>query len=308
MTVINLPRKPRNYSEKLDLIEEILPNIKKYESESIVIHLDETTLYDQDLLKKFANDVVLLKRFGAHPIVVHGGINYVKEQFTKFNLDFKLDDGVVVTDDKTIDMLEMVLKGFVSSKIVAAINDAGGSAVGISGKDANLIEAKKLRKYRSKSNTNIRNIVDLGFNGEPTVINPEVLILFEESKSIPIISSIARGENGETFYIDSLMISSIIASSIVAGHYILISDQRGITDEKGGLIEYIDAEEFEKKQKTYNIDQTIYANIHCALDNHVGSIHIVNGKVPHALLLNLFTDDKVGTLISRSDDEELLFN
>ena len=306
MTVINLPNRKKNYPEKLELIEEILPNIKKYEGESIVIHLDGPVLYDDDLLKKFANDVTLLKRFGAHPIIVHNGEKFVEEQFNKLGFEFKVEEGIIVTDKNSIDALEMVLKGFVSSKIVSAINDAGGAAVGLSGKDASLIEAKKFRKYKSRPNSNIQNIIDFGFNGEPTVINPELLLLFEDSKTIPVISSIARGENGETFHINSLISSSIIASSIVAGHYIVFTENRGVVDGKGNLIKNIDSETFEKNKNSYNIEGSICENICCVLENQVGAVHVINSRVPHALLLELFTDEEVGTVILQVNDEDFI--
>ncbi len=307
MTVIALPKRKKSSIDKIDFLEEILPNVKKYEGETIVIHIDNSVLYEENLLKNFASDVALLKRFGANPIVIHGGNKFVEKKFNELGFEFKMDDGIIVTDDKTIDLLEMTLTGYVSSKIVSAINDAGGSAVGLSGKDACLIEAKKFRKSRSTPNSNIENIIDFGFNGEPTIVNPEILLLFDDSKSIPVVSSIARGENAETFHINSLMTSSIVASSIVASLYIIIDDEEGISEKKQQIYKEISAEEFEKNKKSYIIDKEISSNISCALTNHVSEVMLLNGRVPHVLMQGLFTNENVGTKVTQIDDEEFEF-
>lgn len=306
MSIIKLSTHKKRSFKKLELIEEILPNIKKYEGETIIIHLDGEILYEDELLKKFAEDVVLLKKFGANPFIIHGGVKYVEEYFNRFNLEFKVDEGIIVTNKDSIKMLEMILKGFVSSRIVTAINKAGGLAVGLSGKDGNLIEAKKFRKSRARPNSNIENLIDFGFNGEPTIVNPEILLSFEESKLIPVISPIASGENIETLHINSLITSSIIASSLVASRYIIFTDKKGIIDSNGKLIEYIASHDFIKYKNDYYIEKQIKENIICVLENQVAAVYILNGTVSHALLLSLFTHDKVGTLIEAPEDEELM--
>jgi acetylglutamate kinase len=304
MSVIKLPKRNKNYKDKLGILEEIVPSIKKYEGELIVIHINGSALYDEELLKNFANDVALMKRFGANVVIVHGGEKYVEKYFNKFNLKFSVDDGIIITNKNSIDILEMVLKGYVASKIVSAINDAGGSAIGLSGKDGNLIDAKKFRKGRAIPDSNIKNIVDFGFNGEPTVINPEILLAFEEHKIIPVISPVARGENAETFHINAITASSIIASSVVASHYLILDNNIVLKDKKGQLIESIDFDSFENNKMQYtDVNKVILDTVSCVMENHVNTVHLVNGSIPHALLLHLFTEEKVGTRIEFLEED-----
>jgi len=300
MSVIDLESKKNKIQNRLEFLEELIPNIKNYDAETIVIYIDDVILGNKDLLKKWANDVVLLKRFGANPIVVHSGEKIVEEYFKKFGIEFKVDDGVIITNSSSVKTLEMILKGKISSEVVSAINDAGGSAVGISGKDGNLIEAKKFRKSRPRPDSgNVQNIIDFGFNGKPTTVSPEILLMFEESKSIPVISSIAIGESAETFYINPIVVSSVIAASLVSRMLIIMSEDKGLIDGNNKILRSIDFDEFNKNKLSYRMTNIVRDNISFAFENHVESVRILDASVPHALLLNLFTDEKVGSIITQ---------
>ncbi|MEQ9116472.1 MAG: hypothetical protein RLN62_06725 [Rickettsiales bacterium] len=300
MSVIDLDLKKNKLKNRLDFIEELIPYIKNYDGETIVIYVDDVILTNPDLLSKWANDVVLLKRFGANPIIVHSGEKIVEEYFKKFDIEFKVDDGVIITDDSSIKILEMILKGKISSEIVSAINDAGGSAVGISGKDGNLIEAKKFRRSRLRPETNnVQNIIDFGFNGKPSTISPEILLMFEDSKSIPVISSIAIGENAETFYINPIVVGSVISASLVARMFVIMSDIKGLVTQDGKVNHSVEYGDFQRQKATYKLPSLMRDNIAFAFDNHVEVVRIIDAKIPHSLLLNLFTDEKVGSIITQ---------
>ena len=303
MSVVNL-KNDKHASDKVAILDELLPNIKKYAGETFVIHYNGQALYDKQLAMRFAHDIVLMKQLGINIIIVHGGEQVVDDVHKKLNFVSTYVDDTRVTDSDSIEIVEMVLSGLVNKRIVTNINDAGGSAIGISGKDANLMEAKKSRRSKAKPNSNIESIVDLGFVGEPTIISPDILLAFEETDFIPVISPIARGENGETFHLNTLTTAAVISSSLMVRKFIIIDDYSDIIANLGikdSIIDYktlynIEKELRRKGDKAAHLLNTCV----CVLQNKTESINIINGKIGHSLLLDIFTNEKYGVLIRNS--------
>lgn len=302
MSVIDLNTQ-RSRNSKVALLDELIPNIKQYSGETFIIYYNGEALYDQELSAKFAHDLVLMKNLGINVIVVHGGEKTIDDMHEKLNLSSTYIDNDRVTDANSIKVVEMVLSGLVNKQIVKNINDAGGAAIGISGKDANLIEAKKYRKSKSKPNSNIRNIIDLGYIGEPTVVNPDILLALEEADFIPVISPVAVGENGETFHINSLTAAAVISATMVVAKFILIDDYRSIISSlcqsKEKSMNYNEWEflsnknEIKKNKYLYHLVNTCQ----CALQNKANSVNIIDGTIPHSLLIDIFTEDRSGIII-----------
>ncbi len=303
MSIIKFQAK-KNSSNKLDSLMEVLPYIKLYNGETMVIHCDGEVLYNEELLNAFVHDIVLMREMGVNILVVHGGDRYVDEMLKKFKIGFEYVDEMRIVDAKSIEMIEMVLSGLLNKKIVTKINDAGGMAIGISGKDCNLIEAKKYRSSQSLPNSNIENILDLGFVGEPTSVNPEVLLTFEDTDIIPVISPIAIGENAETFYVNPITVSGVVASSLSVCKYIILSDIKGLKDKNDDTISNTGIYQLKQLAKDQTVSKNLAHIMHtsiCVLENNVEAVHIIDGRVPHALLLEIFTDGGLGTCIGSSD-------
>lgn len=303
MSVVKFQAK-KSGSTKLDSLKELLPYLKLYNGEAFVIYCDGKILYDEELLSTFAHDVVLMRELGIHIFIIHGGDSYVSEMLKKFNITSKYVDEMRVTDKQSIEIAEMVLSGLLNKKIVTKINDAGGMAIGISGKDCKLIEAKKYRGSQSMPDSNIKNIIDLGFVGEPTSVNPEILLTFEETDIIPVISPIAIGDHGETFYINPITVSGIVASSLSVCKYIMLTDNSGLKDKSDDIVSNMSNHQLKqlaKKSTSKELAHIIHTAV-CVLDNGVEAVHIINGKTPHALLLEIFTEGGLGTCIGNSDN------
>lgn len=303
MSVVKFQVK-KSGSTKLDSLMELLPYLKLYNGEAFVIYCDGEILYDDELLNALAHDVVLMRELGIHIFIIHGGDKYVSEMLKKFNIASEYVDEMRVTDKQSIEVAEMVLSGVLNKKIVTRINDAGGMAIGISGKDCKLIEAKKYHGSQSMPDSNIKSIIDLGFVGEPTSVNPEILLTFEETDIIPVISPIAIGDNGETFYINPATVSGIIASSLSVCKYIMLTDNPGLKDKSDDIVSNMgnhQLKQLAKKSTSKELAHIMHTGI-CVLDNGIEAVHIINGKIPHALLLEIFTEGGLGTCIGNSDN------
>lgn len=302
MAVIKLKDKTP-LSSKIEALNELIPNIKRYYGETVVIYYDGEALYDKDLAIKFAEDVVLMKQLGINVIVVHGGEKTVEEIYKKYNIRSQYIDGVRVMDESAIEMTEMVLSGLVNKKIVTYLNNAGGIAIGISGKDANLIEAKKYRSSKSNPNSNVESLVDFGFTGEPTLVNPDVLFAFEDTDFIPVVSPLAVGENRETFHINPLTAASILVSSLAVRKFVIMTDYKGIPDSKNTVSRVMSYKDLNTSYRNGSHSKDMAALISscmCTLENKIETIHVVDGRIPHSLLLNIFTDEECGTLIQNN--------
>jgi len=245
---------------------------------------------------------VLLKQVGIRPIVVHGGGPQIGETLKRMKIRSSFVDGLRVTDAETVEVVEMVLSGTINKQVAASINKAGGVAVGLSGKDGNLIKASKIQRSKKDPDSNIEKILDLGFVGEPDEINIQVLEVFKESDMIPVIAPIGFGPNGETFNINADAAAGAIASAMGARRFLLLTDVAGVLDASGKLIENIYSKEAAKLIKDGTITGGMIPKVTTclkAVDDGVNAAVIMDGRVPHAMLLELFTDQGIGTLIQR---------
>lgn len=295
-----LPADIESLLEKSKVLSEALPYMKKFNGETFVIKFGGSAMGDDELTKKFARDVVLLKQVGINPIVVHGGGPQIGKMLERLKIKSEFIDGLRVTDKATVDIVEMVLCGNINKNLVQHINAAGGTAIGLSGKDANLIKARRVRKTKRDPESNIEKILDLGFVGEPTYINPDILVTFEETDIIPVIAPIGIDDNGDTYNINADTAAGAIAAALVAQKLIMMTDVNGVLDENKKLISKISM----SKIKKYIGDGTISGGMipkveTCtkAVMNNVEAAHIVNGKIPHVLLLEIFTEHGSGTMI-----------
>lgn len=281
-------------------LAEALPYMQRHEGHTFVIKYGGHAMGDDELAKLFAEDVVLLKHVGINPIVVHGGGPQIAEMLERLKIQSSFIDGLRVTDAATVEVVEMVLAGTINKQIAAAINGAGGFAVGLSGKDGNLIQAAKLRRTKRDPDSNIEKILDLGFVGEPRQISTHVLEVFEQSDMIPVIAPIGGGEKGETFNINADTAAGAIADAMSARRLLLLTDVAGVLDEKGELIPKLTASEARALIGSGVIAGGMIPKVETclrAVDGDVDAAVIIDGRVPHALLLELFTQHGAGTLI-----------
>jgi acetylglutamate kinase len=302
----NKPSKKTNAVEQLLLdkavtLSEALPYIKTFAGEIFVIKFGGNAMGDPDIVHEFAKDIVLLKKIGINPVIVHGGGPQIGEMLAKLKIKSKFIDGLRVTDKETVEIVEMVLSGLINKDLVSAINQQGGLAIGLSGKDANLIKAKKIRRTKKDSNSNIEKILDLGFVGEPVAINPEIFLALDESDVIPVIAPIGVGENGETYNINADTVAGKIAEAVNACKLIMLTDVDGLLDKKGDLISKLSIDEINNLIKKKVIRGGMIPKIETTLNavsNGVVSAHILNGTVPHILLVEVFTENGAGTMIT----------
>ncbi len=288
-------------SEKIDMLNELVPNIKQYYGETVVVYLEGESLYNRELATKFAENVVLMKQLGVNVIIVHGGEQEIDKTCKDFNIALKYIDGARVMDKGSILITEMVLSGLVNKRIVSDINNAGGIGIGISGKDANLIEAKKYRSSKSNPDSNVESLIDFGFTGEPTLVNPDMLFSLEDTDFIPVISPIAFGENNETFHINALTAASIIVSSLAVRKFVIMTDRGGVVSEGKSIIGDLDYNELINIQRSGVADKEMTHIINtcvCTLENKIDTIHVIDSKLPHSLVLSIFTDSGCGTEIN----------
>ena len=284
------------------ILSQALPFMRRYAGQTIVVKFGGHAMGDNNLAQLFANDIVLLKQVGIHPIVVHGGGPQIGQTLERMKIKSSFIDGLRVTDAETVDVVEMVLAGAINKQISAAINEAGGLAIGLSGKDGNLIRASKIQRKKRDPDSNIEKVLDLGFVGEPDQINVHVLEVFKKSDMIPVIAPIGLGPKGETFNINADTAAGAIAGAIGSKRLLLLTDVAGVLDADDTLIEKINSKE------TYKlIDDGVISGgmipkaTTClqAVEKGVDAAVILDGRVAHAILLELFTDHGVGTLISR---------
>ncbi len=286
--------------QQAQTLAEALPYMRQFAGETFVIKLGGSAMGDVELLKQFARDIVMMKQVGINVIIVHGGGPQISRMLDKLKIKSSFVDGLRVTDHETVEIVEMVLSGSINKQIVTEINLAGGMAMGISGKDGNLISARKLRRRKSDPDSNIEQILDLGFVGEPTMVNPESLVMFEESDIIPVIAPIGRGENGETYNINADSAAGAIASALAANKLIMLTDVPGILDADSNLISEITISQSHKLIKNKTISGGMIPKVETCIDainNHTEAAHILDGRIPHVLLLEIFTEHGTGTMI-----------
>ena len=295
-----LPADIAQLLEKSRVLSEALPYMKKFNGETFVIKFGGSAMGDDELTKKFARDIVLLKQVGINPIVVHGGGPQIGKMLERLKIKSSFIDGLRVTDKATVDIVEMVLSGNINKGLVQYINEAGGTAIGLSGKDANLIKARRVRKTKKDPESNIEKILDLGFVGEPTYINPDILVTFEETDIIPVIAPIGVDDNGDTYNINADTAAGAIAGALVAQKLIMMTDVNGVLDKDKKLLSKVSMSKVKKMISDGTISGGMIPKVETcmkAVMSNVEAAHIVNGKIPHVLLLEIFTEHGSGTMI-----------
>jgi acetylglutamate kinase len=284
------------------VLTESLPYIQKFTGRTVVVKYGGNAMVDDALKQSFARDIVLMKLVGINPIVVHGGGPQIGNLLKRLNIESNFIDGLRVTDDQTMDVVEMVLGGLVNKEIVALLNKNQGKAVGISGKDGNLIRARKL-KIKRKDAEPADEGIDIGQVGEVVSINTEILEVMKNSDFIPIIAPIGTDENGASYNINADSVAGEIASVLGAEKLILLTNIAGVQDKNGKVLTGLSIKQVDELIADKTIQGGMLPKIECALKavkNGVHSATIVDGRVEHAVLLEIFTDEGVGTLISKS--------
>jgi acetylglutamate kinase len=284
-----------------DILIEALPYIRRFYGMTIVIKYGGHAMVDDQLKQDFARDVTLLKFIGLKPVIVHGGGPQINTVLDAMGIRPKFVKGLRLTDEPTMDVVEMVLGGKVNKAIVAQINQQGGKAVGLSGKDGGLIQAKKLHIVHQEDRDKPPEIIDPGLVGEVTHINPDIINTLTQQGFIPVIAPVGTGESGETYNINADLVASRIAMALKAGRLILLTDVDGVLDASGSLISSIDAETIQKMMNEKSISGGMIPKIECALEaltSGVEKVPIINGTKRHALLLELFTDSGIGTEVT----------
>ena len=291
-----------NPLDKARVLIEALPYIQRFHDKTVVIKYGGSAMEEERMKRSFALDLVLLKYIGIHPVVVHGGGPQIGEMLTKIGKKTQFVEGMRVTDAETMDVVEMVLVGKVNKEIVSLINQQGGKAVGLSGKDGDLITAKKLKLTRAPGKNEMTEVIDIGTVGEVKAINPGVIEALEKENFIPIIAPIGIGEKGETYNINADLVAGEIASALKAEKLILLTDVEGVMDERHRLIPTLNAKQAKRFIAQKVISSGMIPKVNCclqALEKGVAKTHIIDGRVEHALLLEIFTDVGIGTQITK---------
>ena len=292
----------KNPIDKAKILVEALPYIRRFYDKTIVVKYGGSTMEEERMKRSFALDVVLLKYIGLSPVVIHGGGPQIGEMLAKMGKKSKFVEGMRVTDGETMDVVEMVLVGKVNKEIVSLINQQGGKAIGLSGKDARLITAKKLKLTKSRGKGEKPKVIDIGMVGEVKAINPGVIEALEKENFIPVIAPVGVGEEGETYNINADLAAGKIASALRAEKFILLTDVEGVMDEKHRLIPTLDAKQAKRLIAKRIISSGMIPKVNCcleALEEGVTKTHIIDGRVEHAILLEIFTDVGIGTQITK---------
>jgi len=283
------------------VLSEALPYMRRYTDETVVIKYGGHAMGDPELAKLFARDVVLLRQCGMNPIVVHGGGPQIGSMLERLGVTSDFIDGLRVTDQETINVVEMVLAGSINKEIVNAINEAGGRAAGLSGKDSSLIRAERLKRTKRDPESNIERVLDLGLVGEPKEIDPYILKSLESSDITPVIAPIGVGPDGETLNINADTVAGAIAAALGAKRMMMLTDVRGVLDQSGELIVDMSAAEARDAISDGTVSGGMIPKVETCLDavaNGVEAAVISDGRVPHAILVELFTAGGAGTLIT----------
>ena len=287
--------------QKAEILLEALPFIKKFYGKTFVIKYGGNAMVSENLKNNFALDIVMMKYIGINPVIVHGGGPQIDKTLKALGIKSQFFEGQRVTNKETIDVVEMVLGGKVNKEIVSLINRHGGNAVGLTGKDGDLITAKRHSKGKKQSpEMNHPEIIDLGLVGEITQVNPRILETLDKNEFVPVIAPIGKGENGETLNINADFVASKIASALKAEKLILMTDTEGVKNKTGKLQSGLTKKEVGSMIKEKVIKDGMLPKANCCLDalkSGVNKTHIVDGRIQHALLLEIFTEDGIGTQI-----------
>jgi len=286
------------------VLSEALPYFRRYSGKTVVVKYGGHAMGDEVVAERFAADVVLLKQVGINPIVVHDGGPQIGQMLKRLRIKSDFIDGLRVTDRATVEIVEMVLSGSINKQIVSAINARGGFAIGLSGKDANLIRARKLTRTKVDPDSNIERILDLGFVGEPDAINATVLETLRNSAIIPVIAPIGVGEDGQTYNINADTVAGAVAGAVKAARFLLLTDVAGVLDKSKALIPDLTADDARRLIEDGTIAGGMIPKVETclqAIKEGVEAAVILDGRVSHAILLELFAEGGAGTIIRRGE-------
>ena len=296
----NKPANPSDWLAKAHVLSEALPFMQLYDKKTVVVKYGGHAMGDEVLARQFAHDVVLLKQSGINPVIVHGGGPQIAAMLERLNIKSSFKNGLRVTDAQTIEVVEMVLAGAINKQIVTALNAAGGTAVGLSGKDGDLLVAKKTRSKAKDPTSNVEKAVNLGFVGTPQKVNSHILDVMLASDIIPVIAPIATSANGQTLNVNADTAAGAIAAALGAERLLMLTDVDGVKDKKGKLIERLSKAQAVRLIKNGTAQGGMIPKLQTAIDavkNGVAATAILDGRVQHAILLELFTELGAGTLI-----------
>ena len=289
-----------SHKDRAKILIEVLPYIRRFNGATIVIKYGGHAMVDEQLKQECALDVILLKYVGMNPVVVHGGGPQIGDFLKRLSIESEFVDGMRVTDRQTMDVVEMVLVGKVNKEIVNLINQNGGIAVGLSGKDGKLISARKMKYLKKRSEDPVPEIIDMGMVGEITSVNAGILVTLMEKEFIPVIAPVGFGSSGETYNINADLVAGKVASALGARKLVLLTDTEGVLDEKGDLISTLKMQEARESISNGTIKGGMIPKVNCclaALREGVKKTHIIDGREPHAILLEILTKIGVGTEI-----------
>ena len=294
---------PLSAHQQARILAEAIPHLIRYDEQTVVIKFGGNAMGDEALATAFAQDIVYLKQSGINPIVVHGGGPQIASMLKKLEIKSDFVHGLRVTDKPTVEVVEMVLCGKINKEIVSAINGQGGKAVGISGKDANLMIAKKITEMPDPQ-SNLMQAVDIGYVGDPVEVNPHIVDVISKSDLIPVIAPVGISREGETLNINADTFASALAARMQAKRLMLLTDVTGVLDNEKKLISQLTVEEARDMIKSGAISGGMIPKIEGCIEvveAGVEGVTIIDGRVPHCVLLELFTEHGVGTLVSRGD-------
>lgn len=298
----DVPGSETDHVARARIISTALPFMLRYDGKTVVVKYGGSAMGDPDLARAFARDITLLETSGLRPVVVHGGGPQIGKLLTQLGISSEFRGGLRVTDQRTVEVVEMVLAGTINKEIVMAINAEGGRAVGLCGKDGNMVVASKLEGREIDPESNIERAVDLGFVGQPKRVDRTVIDLVSQAGLIPVIAPVAPGEHGETYNINADIFAGAIAGSLNAARLLFLTDVPGVLDGNGQLIKEMTVTEARGLIASGVIRGGMIPKVETcieALDHGVEGVVILDGKTPHAVLLELFTEHGAGTLITR---------
>ena len=287
----------------VDVLAKALPYLQRFAGKTFVVKYGGNAMETEQLQNSFARDIVLLKAVGIHPVVVHGGGPQIGQLLSRLNIKSHFVDGMRVTNSETMDVVQMVLGGLVNKEIVSLINRNGGRAIGITGKDGDFIWAQKLHGYDDVASAGGREIIDIGHVGEVKSINTDILTMLEQSDFIPVIAPIGVDEQGKSYNINADLVAGKVAEVLQAEKLILLTNTQGILDQNGATLTGLNAQTVQSLIEDGTIYGGMLPKVQCALDavnSGVNGAHIIDGRVVHSLLLEIFTEQGVGTMIHSS--------
>jgi acetylglutamate kinase len=284
------------------VLTEALPYLTRFAGKTFVIKYGGNAMVEESLKQSFARDVILMKQIGMNPIIVHGGGPQINNWLSRWDIKSEFIQGMRVTDSDTMDVVQMVLGGLVNKEIVSLINSQGGSAIGLTGKDGKLIRANKMFITQKTLETDVPEIIDIGHIGEVKSINKSVIDMLIKSNFIPVIAPVGVGDDGESYNINADLVAGKLASALKAEKLMLLTNIAGVLDKDKTVLTNLNPRRINELIDDGTISGGMLPKVNCALDaikNGVYSVHIIDGRVEHSVLLEIFTDSGVGTLIRR---------